>query len=99
MNADAVARIAMLKSSVRCFAFGLLGFLPFIGIPFGLAALWVAGNVRRQEKQYWNAARPYRIWGVIFGGLTCVLWTITAGLIIYNTVTGSWNNDNSNYSD
>ena len=93
MNTDAVAKIAMLKSSMRCFVFGLLGFLPFIGLPFALAALWIGGQVRRREKQYWNAARPYRIWGLICAGLTSVLWTVAAGLIIYNAVTGSWNND------
>lgn len=99
MNTDAAAKIAMLNSSVRCFVFGLLGFLPFIGLPFALAALWISGRVRRREKQYWNAARPYRVWGVICAGVTTVLWAVTAGLIVYNAVTGSWNGDNSNFSD
>lgn len=99
MNSDAAAKIAMLKGSMRCFVFGLLGFLPFFGIPFALAALWISGRVRKREKQFWNAARPYRVWGVICGGVACVFWAVTAGLIVYNAVTGSWNNDNSNYSD
>ena len=93
MNTGAVAKIAMLKSSMRCFVFGLLGFLPFIGVPFALAALVIGGKIRNREKQYWNAAKPYRVWGLIFGGVTSVLWTIIGGLILYNAVTGSWNND------
>jgi hypothetical protein len=38
MNA-AAAKIQMLKSSMQCFAFGLLGLLPVIGLPFAIAAL------------------------------------------------------------
>ena len=98
MNSDAAAKIAMLKSSVRCFAFGLLGFLPFIGLPFAVAALLIAGQVRKREKRYWNAARPYRIWGQICVGIAFVLWVVAAGLIVYHAATGSWNSDNSNYN-
>ena len=62
---NAEAKIQMLKGSMRCFAFGMLGLLPVIGLPFALAALWISGRVRVKEKQLWNAARPYRIWGVV----------------------------------
>jgi len=44
MNNDAVAKIAILKDSMRCFIYGLLGFLPVIGLPFAIAALWLAGG-------------------------------------------------------
>jgi hypothetical protein len=74
MNNDAAAKIAMLKDSMRCFIYGLLGFLPVIGLPFGIAALWIAGRVRIREKKYWNAAKPYRIWGGVcagFGTIFC----------------------------
>jgi hypothetical protein len=40
----------MLKSSLRCFVFRLLGLLPLIGLPFALAALWISGRVRAKEK-------------------------------------------------
>lgn len=93
MNSDAVAKMGMLKDSVRCLTFGLLGLLPFIGLPFAFLALWVGGRARQKEKQYWNAARPFRIWGVICGGAGAVIWVVVAGVIVYNAVTGSWNND------
>jgi hypothetical protein len=91
MNSNAVAKIAMLTGSVRCLAFGLLGLLPFIGLPFAFLALWVGGRVRRQEKQYWNAAKPFRIWGTICGGAGAITWVAVSGLIIFNAVTGSGN--------
>ena len=93
MNNDATAKIKMLQDSMQCFVFGLLGLLPVIGLPFALAALWIAGRVRTREKHYWNAARPYRIWGGVSAALGAVLWVIVDTLIIYNAVTGAWSND------
>jgi hypothetical protein len=63
MNSDAAAKIVMLKGSLRCFTCGMLGLLPVIGLPFAFSALWTASVVRRHEKKFWNAARPYRVWG------------------------------------
>jgi hypothetical protein len=80
MNPDATIKIAMLNGSLRCFTFGLLGLLPVIGLPFALAALWVSGRVRLREKLFWNAARPYRIWGVVCAALGTIFWM---GIIIF----------------
>ena len=88
MNA-AAAKIQMLKSSMQCFVFGLLGLLPVIGLPFALAALWISGRVRMKERQLWNAARPYRIWGVICAAAGTILWGFILMLIIYSTVFNS----------
>jgi hypothetical protein len=74
MNTDASAKIQMLKSSLRCFTFGLLGLIPLLGLPFAFAALWISGRVRVKEKLFWNAARPYRIWGVVCAAVGTVLW-------------------------
>ena len=78
------AKIQMLKGSMQCFAFGLLGLLPVIGLPFALAALWIAGRVRMKEKQLWNAARSYRIWGVVCAAGGTILWGFILMLILYN---------------
>jgi hypothetical protein len=82
MNADADAKIQMLKNSLRCFVYGLLGLLPVIGLPFALAALWISGRVRVKEKQMWNAARPYRIWGVVCAAFGTVLWTGVLAIVM-----------------
>lgn len=69
MNSDAVAKIAMLRGSFRCFVYGALGLLPILGLPFAVSALVSAGRIRVAEKNHWNAARPYRIWGTVCAGV------------------------------
>jgi hypothetical protein len=89
MNTDAEIKIRMLQSSLRCFAFGLLGLLPVIGIPFAIAALWISGRVRVKEKQLWNAARPYRIWGIVCAAGGTIFWGFILTIVIYQAVTDS----------
>jgi hypothetical protein len=86
MNTNATAKIQMLKSSMRCFTYGLLGLLPVFGLPFALAALLLSGRVRLQEKLFWNAARPYRIWGVVCAAFGTVLWLGLLTIIIARAV-------------
>jgi hypothetical protein len=69
-------KIKVLKSSIRCLVLGLLGLIPVIGLPFALAALWVGGQVREQEKKFWNAAKPFRVWGVIIAAFGTVVSSI-----------------------
>ena len=89
MNADASAKIRMLNSSMRCFVFGLLGLIPVVGLPFALAALWISGRVRAKEKQMWNVARPYRVWGVVCAAGGTIFLGVILTLIIYQATTGS----------
>lgn len=77
------AKIQMLKSSLACFVFGLLGLLPVIGLPFGIAALWISGRIRTKEKHFWNAAQPYRILGVVCAALGAIFWSFILTVIIY----------------
>lgn len=93
MNNDAAAKITMIRCSRRCFGFGLAGMLPFIGLPFAVLALWNGGRARVRERQYWNAAKPYRIWGVVCAGIGTIIWALVAGILIFNAVTGAWNGD------
>ena len=86
MNPVAEAKIKMLNGSLRCFVFGLLGLIPVIGLPFALAALVFAGQVRIKEKQLWNAARPYRIWGVVIATSGTLFWFLIGVLITYNSI-------------
>lgn len=87
MNSVPAAKIKMLRSSIRCLVYGLLSFLPGIGLPFAIAALSIGGSVRRQEKQLWNAARPHRLIGVTCAAISCVLWLLLGTLIAFNIVT------------
>ena len=74
MNDRDSDKIQMLKSSMRCFIYGLLGLLPVFGLPFALAALFISGRVRVKEKLFWNAARPYRLWGVVCAAIGLIFW-------------------------
>jgi hypothetical protein len=90
MNSIPASKIRMMKASIRCLFFGLLGLIPVIGLPYALAALWISGRIRLNEKNYWNAAKPYRICGVVCAALGTVLWGFVLALIIYRaTVYGS----------
>ena len=80
----AAAKIQMMKESIRCLVFGLLGLLPVIGLPFALAALWISGQARVKEKRFWNAARPYRILGVVCAAVGTILWGFILMLIVYH---------------
>jgi hypothetical protein len=86
MNDDARAKIQMLKSSLRCSVLGLLGFLPVIGLPFALAALWISGRVRAKEKRFWNAAKPYRVWGMAYAATGTIFWSFILMVVIYYAV-------------
>jgi len=87
MNTVPAAKIKMLRSSIRCLVFGLLSFLPVIGFPFAIAALFLGGSVRQQEKQLWNAAKPYRLVGVSCAAVSCVFWLLIGSVVVYNIVT------------
>ena len=89
---NATAKIQMLKGSMRCFAFGLLGLLPVIGLPFAFAALWISGCARVKEKQFWNAARPYRIIGTVCAAIGPIFWFLILALIIYHSVSRHYGN-------
>ena len=77
----------MMKGSIRCFVYGLLGLLPIIGLPFALAALWISGQVRVSRKNsFGTPAKPYRICGVICAAVGAILWGGILVLIIGNVV-------------
>ncbi|MGB7746966.1 MAG: hypothetical protein WBN75_06740 [Verrucomicrobiia bacterium] len=86
MNATAEAKIQMLRSSIQCFVCGLLGLLPAIGLPFALAALVISAKVRARQKQNWNAAQPYQVWGVVCAAAGTIFWGFILTIIIYRTV-------------
>jgi hypothetical protein len=90
-NAD--DKIKMLKSSFKCFVFGLLGFLPVLGFGFAVAALRISGKVRGTERNFWNAARPYRIWGVVCAALSVIFWSFILILVVFRMMNPTSYND------
>jgi len=92
---SAEIKIQMLKRSIRCFIFGLLGFLPVLGFGFGIAALRMAGLARASEKTFWNAARPYRLFGVAAAAISLIFWSSILILVIWHVMYPS----SPNYGD
>jgi hypothetical protein len=82
MNADAAIKIKMLEDSLCCFTLGLFGLLPVIGLPFALIAIWISGSVRVKEKRFWNAAKPYRVWGMVCAAFGAIAWSGILILVI-----------------
>jgi len=80
------AKIRMLKSSLRCFVFGVLGLLPVIGLPFAIAALVVSARVRAGQRKFWNAARPYWIWGEACAAVGTVFWSFILIVVVYQVI-------------
>ena len=86
MNTEIEIKIQMLKSSLECFVFGLLGLLPLIGFPFAVVALVISGKVRACQKKNWNAAKPYWIGGVACSCVGILLWGAVGILILFNVL-------------
>jgi len=82
----AAMKIKMLRESIRCLIFGLLSFIPVLGFPFAVAALWLSGRVRLMEKAHWNAAGRYRVIGTLCAAVTSIAWFFLISLIIYHVV-------------
>jgi branched-subunit amino acid transport protein len=89
MNILPAAKLKMMKASIRCLVFGLLAFVPVIGIPFGIAALWLSGLIRRDERQLWNPAKPYRLAGMACAMIGIIGWFLIAALIVAQAVSNS----------
>ena len=89
MNPSPATKVWMLRNSLRCFVFGLLGWIPLIGLPFAVAALVLAGKIRKGDRECWNAARAYRLWGGVFAAGGTIFWFILAVFIIARIVLGN----------
>jgi hypothetical protein len=89
MTALPAAKFRMMQASIRCLVFGLLSLLPVIGLPFAVAALVLSGGIRRQEKQLWNPAQPYRLIGVVCAALGTIAWFLVGVLIACMAVANS----------
>ncbi len=57
--ASATASIAQIEASLRCFVFSLLGLIPFVGLPFCVAAMLRTRKLQKQGLGGFNPADPY----------------------------------------
>jgi len=78
------AKILMLRRSMRSLVYGLLSFLPILGFGFAVVTFKVSWQAWSTERQLWNAARSYRIAGMICAILASIFWTVILVLIVWN---------------
>lgn len=62
-------KVQIIERSLRCFSFGLMGFLPGIGLPFAVIALGNCLFVLRRSRGEWNPAERY----LQIGGLAAMV--------------------------
>jgi hypothetical protein len=82
---NGLVKIKMINASFRCYTFGLLALLPFIGIPFGIIALVYAGKARAGQKLFWNPAQSHRACGLSCAFFATIFWVIILLLMIYSS--------------
>jgi uncharacterized membrane protein len=84
----AMDKIELIESSMRAFLFGLLGIVPFLGIPFALVAVVNSAHIRRRAATQWNPAHRYLFWGMVCARigitLTLILTILPIGALILN---------------
>ncbi len=74
-------RIAMIRSSLSCFRFGLAALLPVVGLGFGVVALMHARKAGLHGGGNWNPARKWLRIGVALT-IMGALWLVPFALFI-----------------
>lgn len=74
-------QVEMIRRSLRCFAFGLIGVLPGIGIPFAVVALGDFLYVSQNREPILNPAARYLRWGAFIAIAGLLLSLFLAGLV------------------
>lgn len=83
-------RIQAINRSLRCFVFGLLALIPFLGLAMGPIAWLRAVAVTRKFGGQWNPAQRYLLWGRALGLLGFLISLVLFVLILWKTVTGPY---------
>jgi hypothetical protein len=77
-----MTKIEMMERSLRCFAFGLLGLLPVIGIPMAVISLVNYRRVIRGRGNQWNPAHRYLFWGGLCARMGLALFLVTPVVLV-----------------
>jgi hypothetical protein len=82
MNANKPLKAQIIERSLNCFAYGLVGLVPGLGIPFAIVALQEHWRVKRDGVGMWNPARTYLKWGIICARLSLAISLILVASIV-----------------
>ena len=72
----------MMERSLRCFAYGLIGLLPVIGIPMALLSVAQYRRVKRGRGEMWNPAHRYLFWGGVCARMGLALFLLIPVVVI-----------------
>ena len=71
-------KVRIIESSLRCYTFGWLSFLPIAGLAFGPLALLAYQSVRIETGREWNPASRYLQCGAL---LACLGFLVSVLLL------------------
>ena len=72
---EQIDQVELIKRSMRCFSFGLVGILPGIGVPFAVIALWDFLHISQYKGTSSNPAERLLRWGA-FSAIVGLLLTM-----------------------
>jgi hypothetical protein len=75
-------KIQLIRGSLRCFAFGIVGVLPGIGLPFAIVALGEVFRINRHKGSTWNPAERYLTVGALLASLGLGLTLLLFGIVL-----------------
>ncbi len=79
-------RIRIIEDSLRVFTWGLVGLVPFLGLPAVIITFYEYARTRTVVGEAWNPARRYLLlgyWAAWTGlGLTASIGALTGSLVI-----------------
>jgi hypothetical protein len=74
--AHSMTKVELIQCSLRCFAFGLFGLLPILGIPLALYSVVLYNRARRGQGDLWNPASRYVFWGGVCGRMSLAIFVL-----------------------
>jgi len=77
-----MTRIEMIEGSLKCFAYGLIGLLPVIGIPMAVISAFQFSRVKRGRGEMWNPAHRYLFWGGVCARVSLALLILVPAVIL-----------------
>ena len=81
-----LTKVELIEYSLRCWALGLWGLLPLIGIPMAVRALILYSRAKQGQGDMWNPAHRYLFWGGMCaraGGMWPILIAVLIGLSLW----------------
>ncbi len=77
-----MTRIEVIEGSLRCFAYGLIGLLPVIGIPMAVFSAFQYSRVKRGQGEMWNPAQRYLFWGGVCARMSLGLFLLVPVVVV-----------------